>query len=625
LLDSLLQENIMNWDRYRRRAPRDHSAPPAPGAYTGNFLSLGCRLAEFKSLPSIPTLTKHRPLFPGGCGRCNPLSAAYIVDPATKLLALKDMLRYGWDLWTVITRGGTWAHYLLLKSVRHVFCAGVIVSPGQIEVLETASKRGIPLLILPRYTCTWDHVVFALVLWLHGLKTPVVNLHSGVGPLSRVVRRCLEKLGVVKNIELVKLLNSGANVQTWMSLGTSFDTKLILEEQGDILAVPAMATYECTQGRWWGSGRVRVDFDQPVSLRELVSGKEDLEQEQFVKQHIEFNRLRLTRVTASQLVGFVVLTSYCAGRGVEEVSRGVEEIRTCLLERGVDVAFCGEGVDVVEWGVSILGGRIQNNEVELNIGGEQLWREARYVEQFFVPEAVIGTVVMGLVGQHMDCFREGSREGGITVSQEKLMTSGKLLMRLLGEDKRQAPPCVEIEGVLVEGITRVERWEGLGKVLGSRESQHGKGKWSRRLAKQVDIDNDWRESGNRYVDTELAVGVSISGRKWLKWVAGILKNRVRNMMYTTKVLLKVREQGVVRAEEVARWVREEVEKRNKIWEIGLACGDRELTGRSVEVLVSAGVLDLVDEAGVKWVSVTEKFDSIEMLEKVIGIVCDFKC
>ena len=137
----------MSWNRTRRRAFKDPSAPPTSGSFTGDFLSLGCRLAEFKSLPSVPTQTNHRPLFPGGCARCSPLSAAYLVDPATKLLALKNLLSNGWDLWTVFSRGGSWAHYVLLKTVRNVFSAGLIVSPGQIEVLKTAVKRGIPLLL----------------------------------------------------------------------------------------------------------------------------------------------------------------------------------------------------------------------------------------------------------------------------------------------------------------------------------------------------------------------------------------------------------------------------------------------------------------------------------------------
>jgi len=292
----------------------------------------------------------------------------------------------------------------------------------------------------------------------------------------------------------------------------------------------------------------------------------------------------------------------------------------------VDVAFHGEGLEVVKWGVSMLGGRISKDEVELSKNGEEeMWKQGRYVEQFFVPEAVIGAVVMSLVGQQVDCFREGCKEGSITVSQEMLMKRGELLLRLLGEDKRQVPPCAEVAGVLVEGIARAERWEGLGKVQGPRESQHGQGKWSRRVARQVDIENDWQEDVDRYVDTELVVGVSIAGKKWLKWVAGILRHRVRNMMYTTQVLHKVRDQGVVRVEEVIMWVSEEVEKRNKMWNVALTCGNREHTVRAIEVLVSAGVVTVVKEAGVKWISVTEMFDSRDMVEEVVRTIMEFKC
>ena len=78
----------------------------------------------------------------------------------------------------------------------------------------------------------------------------------------------------------------------------------------------------------------------------------------------------------------------------------------------------------------MLGGKVSKGEVKLNSNGEEeMWKQGRYVEQFFVPEAVIGAVVMSLVGQQLDCFKEGTKEGSITVSQEKLMKRGELLLR----------------------------------------------------------------------------------------------------------------------------------------------------------------------------------------------------
>ena len=144
---------------------------------------------------------------------------------------------------------------MLLKTVRSVFSARLTVSPGQIDVLKTGVKRGIPLLLLPRYTCAWDHVVFSLVLWLHGMKTPVVHMHSDMGPYSKVVSLCLRRLGVVRSIGLSDLLRSGESVQTWLSVSDHIllDTLVLSQEQGgvgDILAVPVLATYEQGKG-WW--------------------------------------------------------------------------------------------------------------------------------------------------------------------------------------------------------------------------------------------------------------------------------------------------------------------------------------------------------------------------------------
>merc|ERR1719228_530975 len=115
----------------------------------------------------------------------------------------------------------------------------------------------------------------------------------------------------------------------------------------------------------------------------------------------------------------------------------------------------------------------------------QLWREGRSLEHYFVPEAVLGVVVLGLVNQQINCTREGNKHGSITISQEMLVEKGNLLLRLLGEDTRQMPPCGDVGGVMVEAVARAERSEGLGCVESPRESQHGQGRWTRRVAKQV--------------------------------------------------------------------------------------------------------------------------------------------
>ena len=98
-----------------------------------------------------------------------------------------------------------------------------------------------------------------------------------------------------------------------------------------------------------------------------------------------------------------------------------------------------------------------------------------------------------------------------------------------------------------------ERWEGLGRMLGLRESQHGEDKWTRRVARQVNMD------------------------------------------------------------------------RGKMCDVGVTTGEREITEVSVEVLVSAGVLVVVNEAGVVWVSVAREFDTREMMDQVAKLTREFKC
>ena len=65
--------------------------------------------------------------------------------------------------------------------------------------------------------------------------------------------------------------------------------------------------------------------------------------------------------------------------------------------------------------------------------------------------------------------------------------------------------------------------------------------------------------------------------------------------------------------------------RGKMCDVGVTTGEREITEVSVEVLVSAGVLVVVNEAGVVWVSVAREFDTREMMDQVAKLTREFKC
>ena len=64
--------------------------------------------------------------------------------------------------------------------------------------------------------------------------------------------------------------------------------------------------------------------------------------------------------------------------------------------------------------------------------------------------------------------------------------------------------------------------------------------------------------------------------------------------------------------------------RGKMCDVGVTTGEREITEVSVEVLVSAGVLVVGNEAGVVWVTVARVFDTREMMDQVAKLTREFK-
>jgi len=597
----------------------------------GQFLSLGCRLADFKNLPTVETPTCNISLFPGACARCAPRSVALLVNPTVKILSQKNILSViKSDVWSTIIQGCSLANLVVLKLLRSVFSRGIIVASGQIEIIKAASKLGKPLVLAARYSNPWDYVIYRFLLWYYGIEICAIQMHQNHKNLSWITKFLMRKLDVVDDFSLSHNLIGGMAVQVW--LDSSLDVQYLMNSSSpnskDVILIPTINSYEVHKDWkfWLGGNRVRVDFDQPVFLSEMASRQSASS----LTRHINYSIWKLGKITPSQLVAFVFRSKYTKSSDLVEVARGVSEVRDLLLERGAVLAFSGDSVEAVKCGIHYLGGTVCEGEIQLPKADLAFCSESVAVEQYFIPEAVVAVGVKSLLSKSLNCTKIGNKQHCSSVSQLKLVEAAGNLLSYLGEDTIQSPPCIDPMTVILEGISRLERKEAIGKLEEKRESQHGHGKFTRRVARQVDFENVWHsdeEDNCGFNDTLIAVGISVSGRMWLNWVADIIQYRIRNHLYVMHQLHVVRERGIIQLENFVHMVKKSFAKRlENGWEVDRYIGSSDLIHKTIKDLLRSQipVIKLTVSENTVWLGLAEQFYKTVEVDQLCKEMLEFK-
>jgi len=528
---------------------------------------LAARLAEWKAAPMVAVEGSRveRPLFPGLCVRCCPVEQRYWPDIATPQLALARLT------WSSLARLA-WSSLARAKLVAGLYLqyrdGGLLIHPGQVEVVAAALQAGRALLVWPGPRLTLDDAaLLRLLLEGAGLSVLECGVEPGPGQLAVAAPGPLPAL-----------------------------------PPPHLLLLAATFTRERDRGGLAGRSRLRLDLEQPSPVRE-VAGLEGGPAQQLdrLHHHLEWAAARATRLTAVNLLSFLLTTRKVEDTtNLDSLARGLTRLVETLTRRGLDLAWSGEASQAVVWGAEQLGGGLDRaGSVWVGCGEEELTLQAAPVIRALLPEAVVGLLVQGLV--------EAGR-----VSRHALLERGELLLQLLGEDRTAAPPCTPLSSVLLDGLALAEEEEGLSRgEAGSRPTRH----W------QEEEEEDWVRGS----DTLLTVAPTPQGRAWLSWVSELLRPRVCNLQYTLYVLQSAASNGTPRAVVVERVRRLVSQRLDRNWRCCPASGHAHTTLSSLVALERLGVCKEMERGGAAWVELKTEFQTGDMLEEMLKLVLEFRC
>lgn len=506
----------------------------------------------------------------------------------------------------VILRLGSW---VMTKVMSRLF-SSVVVHPAHIDMLKKASTTGLPLIFLPLHRSHFDYIVITYILCFNNIRSPLVaageNLRIPVfGWLLRglgafFIKRRIDPVQGKKDIlyrailhtYMTECLRAGHNFEFFIEGGRTRSGKACMPKGGllsvfvdtytdgtieDALLVPVSINYEklvdgnfvCEQmgqpkqmesfssalkGIWHAFtshyGIMRVDFNQPFSLRELVksfqsrlaidtnsksnvtgpNGKvlhslpssaslygTDVVEEQrqlvdSIARHIVYDCCRTTAVMSTNAISFLLLNAYRDGVKLDTLVMALDSLRLELNNMDRDMGFSGESIDVINHALKILGPALVRKERDLESGDVmirpvtmlpnviELSYYSNCVLPHFILEAVVATSIKSLI-----------TEDQLFVHYDQLIDQAQLICDILQFEFIFTKTCQNLENAISEtidnfltieilsrdqrGITEEEQWSQrvaarFDNLADDEEDNEGSHSWGKQPPYKVNINSE---------------------------------------------------------------------------------------------------------------------------------------
>ncbi|KAL3268704.1 hypothetical protein HHI36_007806 [Cryptolaemus montrouzieri] len=444
---------------------------------------------------------------------------------ATKLL--DDMKSYLSDY---VLRCANWFFHKMFP----IFLNSVLVHPGQINMIKEASKSGLPLIFLPLHRSHLDYLLLTYIVVNNGMKAPLVAAGDNLrlpffGQMLRglgafYIKRRIDPIEGRKDHIYKALLHTymnhslkiGNNIEFYIEGGRTRSGKPLMPKYGvfsvivdslmdgtieDALLVPVSMNYDkLVDGNFtreqlgepkkmenvmntikslWKSvngdyGMVKVDFNQPCSLRELVKtfksttestpvekrklcstvsnssiyGTEvvaDINKNviENISRHIVYDACQSTSVMATNAVAFLLLTKYRNGAAIEELATALDILRQDLDYSQKELSFQGNSIDVINYAVDMLGPALVRKE---RMNKQEIIKpqidlpnsiELSYYSNTLVPHYAIDSIIALAINSIDD-------KSGI-IDADHLMEAANELCDILQYEFIFCKPCQSIE------------------------------------------------------------------------------------------------------------------------------------------------------------------------------------
>ncbi|XP_037027225.1 glycerol-3-phosphate acyltransferase 1, mitochondrial isoform X2 [Bradysia coprophila] len=500
----------------------------------------------------------------------------------------KRAKRLIWDMRSklsdVMLRITSWVLYKLLPC----FLSGVVAHPAQVEMLKAAAAKSpkAPLIFLPLHRSHLDYILVSFILLNNDIRSPIVaagenlripffgSLLRGLGAffIKRKIDPVVGKKDVVYRAVLhtymQEALKVGHNVEFFIEGGRTRTGKPCMPKNGvlsvivdafmdetipDALLVPVSVNYErLVDGNFvyeqlgqrkkpesfrsaisaiWHIlhsryGLMRIDFNEPFSLRELVKSFNRLSPDPFrssdsltrrlqhnpsssslygtdivreeqrslvdnISRHVVYDCASATAVMTTNAVAFLLLTRFRDGATLSVLAEALDDLRGRL--NGVkDIGFTGDSKDICQYAADLLG----PNMITVEKRSSQLFFkpvtmipnviELSYYSNSLVPHFALESIMITALNALAKEFERRYPSREFSVGKDDLFKACLDHCDILRFEFILNKPCQQIDKLLNETLDRLRDRDliQIPQVMYTEEQ-----KWSRRFAMELESDD----------------------------------------------------------------------------------------------------------------------------------------
>uniref|UniRef100_A0A671YDT5 Glycerol-3-phosphate acyltransferase 1, mitochondrial n=1 Tax=Sparus aurata TaxID=8175 RepID=A0A671YDT5_SPAAU len=424
--------------------------------------------------------------------------------------------------------------WVLLRLFNGFFWS-IQIHKGQLEMVKkAATEQNVPMVFLPVHKSHIDYLLITLILFCHNIKAPHIAAGNNLSiPILSTLIRKLGGFFIRRKMEetedgkkdilyrsllqaVKELLRQQQFLEVYLEGTRSRSGKPSTARAGmlslvvdtlctgsipDVLVVPVGISYDrIIEGNYnseqlgkpkkneslWGIacgvfrmlrknyGCVRVDFNQPFSLKEYLDSQRSLSVLIFSSVgcvlliisslYLSSAANKSSAIMSTHIIACLLLYRHRQGVVLSKLVEDFFNMKEEILSRDFDLGFSGNSEDVVMRALHLLGNCVNvtssaNRNGEFTIAPSQtvpaLFELNFYSNglfHVFISDAIIGTSEM-VVESESDNLPGGLNS--LPLSQERLIRKAAGLSHFLINEVTVAPPCQTIYQVFHDAVTRL--------------------------------------------------------------------------------------------------------------------------------------------------------------------------
>ncbi|XP_023346191.1 uncharacterized protein LOC111715155 isoform X2 [Eurytemora carolleeae] len=559
----------------------------------GESLNDKCGQAgTFKFSPLYTTIKEFRPLFPDLCSCFESLNPIDQINQT--LLPLVDILENYSNLeiknsLSIYQKITVWSCTQYLKRLR----SSIIFHPGQFEFISRClgsieSDTSVHILIPEPAVETILSICVALI--IAGFASIQIQVSTEKLNLSRVEEILLSQLGV----SVIKDNDLGAKDEGLGEYGgrkiiiselSSSNMHHMVSENKDVLIIQAAES--------WNQEQLRIDFSQPFSLQYFLKNTRSDDPVSSLWKHIQYTRL-LEKADLVECVAFIKKYPSLLPQEEPGYMQRIHQLREIVWREGGDLSFSGETESILEdtW-------RRDLTTVDTSI-----------LEKYFIIESVLAVSILSLLPGPLRLY--GGRSG-VNLRRACILERAEFILNLI----KFQNPCECMNTRLNEGIQRFERRELIstvqengGDITNANRARH--------IAEDFDSDSD--EESGYFEDVQVNIRTSMDCILLLEDVVNISRTEIAYLYLSSLKLTELLPTGSLRFNDYIRIVLEYLSglhEQNILENIDL---NLEQATRSVQALVTGGVLVEEILRGEVWILLRERYASFQEISSYTSLV-----